>query len=386
MKLPLQNPRSADSNSTPNGASGLYIVRFCESYGLLVLKPRLQALDRRGAGSTAARPTGRLLATIVQFFSIGPSLSRGAVHRCRFAQVRHCHPPFPGASIIMGIDAHALRFLQYSAKKGTRLGRVATLGRQELHIDEARLRRFLRLRPGYRHEEYAERILLDYLFATCVESFDNSAFEGATHIVDMNRPLPSKHGLYDTVLDAGCLEHIYNAPQALLNISQLCAAGGQILHILPANNFCGHGFWQLSPELFFSLYSERNGYKDTTVFLAALRDDRFWYEVRRPEGGHRAIVRSSSPLYVLCRTTTGSSFLPQPVQQADYALAWSHGRRGAGSTNPKNRLGGAKALARQLLSAPLARPLLDRLSDRSPWKGLCGMNPALVRRRVFALI
>jgi hypothetical protein len=79
--------------------------------------------------------------------------------------------------------------------------------------------------------------------------------EKATHVVDMNKPLAIEER-YDTVIDAGTIEHIYNAPQALANVSAMCAHQGQILHIGPANIFCGHGFWQFSPELFFSLYSE----------------------------------------------------------------------------------------------------------------------------------
>lgn len=127
---------------------------------------------------------------------------------------------------------------------------------------------------------------------------------------------------YDTVIDAGSLEHVYNAPQALLNVSELCREGGQILHILPANNFCGHGFWQFSPELFFSLYSESNGYSDTRVFLASEYRTDFWYEVLKPDRGQRANVISFMPVFALCRTVKARKCPEISVQQSDYVHTW----------------------------------------------------------------
>jgi hypothetical protein len=123
------------------------------------------------------------------------------------------------------------------------------------------------------------------------------------------------------VIDFGSLEHIYNVSQAFANVSALCAIGGQILHALPANNQCGHGFWQFSPELFYSLYSEGNGYKGTHVFIANTVDETHWYEVKPPVNGGRVEVMSPTPLVALVRTTKIGS-LRQDVQQSDYAPAW----------------------------------------------------------------
>ena len=163
--------------------------------------------------------------------------------------------------------------------------------------------------------------MIDLLGATKVVSFDNSDYEQATHIADMNLPIECAE-TYDTVLDAETLEHIYNAAQALKNVSTMCAEGGQILHILPANNQCGHGFWQFTPELFHSLYSQANGYSETTVFLASYDNEAHWYEVEAPSNGHRIIIQSVGPLYVLCRTKRGSRVSHDRVQQSDYVYAW----------------------------------------------------------------
>jgi len=182
----------------------------------------------------------------------------------------------------MGIDIHGLNFLRYAAKKKA-LGRVATIGRQSLIVPS--------VQPG---GGFCEEFLAKQFSARVVDSYDYSDYEGATHIVDMNRPLVTAEE-YDTVVDCGTTEHIFNVSQALRNVSTLAARGAQIIHVLPANNFCGHGFWQFSPELFFSLYSEGNGFTETEVFLADLENNRAWFAVKQPTDGERALVISRSP-------------------------------------------------------------------------------------------
>jgi hypothetical protein len=221
----------------------------------------------------------------------------------------------------MGIDIHGFNFIRYASKeKG--LGRVATIGRQGLTVP-ALVAQFGR---------YCEEFFLKELRATLVDSYDCSDYEGATYIQDMNRPL-TREARYDTVIDCGTLEHIYDAPQALKNVSQLCDIGGQIIHVLPANNFCGHGFWQFSPELFFSLYSQTNGYAGTEVFLADLKKPSVWYEVVRPIQG-RAEVTSRSPLYVMCRTVKTGDSPHENIQQSDYVQIWN-----AGAQQTKTKFG-----------------------------------------------
>lgn len=220
----------------------------------------------------------------------------------------------------MGIDTHAEKFIAYAARKKA-LGRVATIGRQGLLVP--------RLVAEFGH--HCEQFLIKRFHAQLVDSYDYSDYEGATNVVDLNKMLePQKQ--YDTVIDCGCSEHVYNVSQALKNISLLCADGGQILHVLPANNFCGHGFWQFSPELFFSLYSAANGYTETEVFLADLRNHRVWYQVEQPSDGKRAEVTSKHPLYVMCRTVRSSNFSHEDVQQSDYLVAWESNETGQGST------------------------------------------------------
>lgn len=224
----------------------------------------------------------------------------------------------------MGIDIHGLNFLKYSKMKKP-FGDVITIGRQEIHVIEPVIKEILKITSEYKRQQYCEELLNSYFGATKVESLDNSNYEQVTYIHDMNQPLPSNLiGKYDTVFDGGSSEHIYNAPQALKNCSLLCKPGGQILQVLPANNFCGHGFWQFSPELFFSLYSKNNAYADTEVFIADLANTKQWYKVKQPSNGERVNIKSSNSLYVLVRTVLQKEkFNHTNVQQSDYVFEWT---------------------------------------------------------------
>jgi len=272
----------------------------------------------------------------------------------------------------MGIDIHGLNFLRYTKKKKP-LGDTITIGRQALNVIGPMVKELVGIKPSYKSHAYCEELLIDYFGATRVESVDNSDYEKATHIHNMNEPLPK--GLcekFDTVIDGGCLEHVFNAPQALKNCSLFCKPGGQILHILPANNFCGHGFWQFSPELFFSLYSKANGYNETEVFLAELSDTRRWFQVTQPTNGERVNVSSSTALYVLVRTVLQrTDFSHSDVQQSDYRYEWDKTR----SCEPKPPAGrtGFKQKLREMPSvyewlSPVYRLYSNsrRLDDRNP--------------------
>jgi hypothetical protein len=252
----------------------------------------------------------------------------------------------------MGIDIHALNFLRYVAKK-RKLGRVATIGRQSLLVPRGELAKIMGIsKKDLEFGLYSEELLKKHFGATEVDSYDFSDYEGATHIVDMGEPIVSEKQ-YDTIIDCGCAEHIFDVAQALRNISCLCALGGQIVHVLPANNFCGHGFWQFSPELFFSLYSDASGYNETEVFLADLCDSNRWFAVKRPNSGRRADVGSSTPLYVMCRTIKQGVTFPKSVKQSDYVHIWDRS-----SISRQNQTGLLFAMKRMIK----AKPSLHRLA------------------------
>lgn len=231
-----------------------------------------------------------------------------------------------------------------------------TIGRQRLYVAESSIKDAFALAHEYKNDAYCDQLLLDRFGASKVDSVDFSGYEGASVIHDMNLPLPERlTGRYDTVIDGGCLEHIFNVPQALLNCSAFCKPGAQILHMVPANNCCGHGFWQFSPELFFSVYSEKNGYSETEVFLADLSKPAKWFRVKPPVCRERVNVHSASQAYVLVRTVLKEGrFSHAGVQQSDYVLEWEDGADPSAHSVPSSRERVTRCLKRV--------PLLHRVS------------------------
>ena len=203
----------------------------------------------------------------------------------------------------MGVTFHEFKFLEYITKSQT-LGNVLTLGRQELILNENDLKKLNVIKNKNFVEKYSDKILIENFNATSITSLDNSNFEGASIVFDMNLPLKNLNRQFDTIIDFGTSEHIFNVPQSLQNVSDLCKKEGLILHCLPANNNCGHGFWQFSPELFFSLYSKKNGFLDTEIFLFDSYNKYEWWKINPQKPGERLELSSEVSLYVAVKTKT----------------------------------------------------------------------------------
>lgn len=220
----------------------------------------------------------------------------------------------------MGITFHEFKFLEYLTKN-QKLGEVVTLGRLEVvmrpvDIEELGLKRYLN-----DNNFFADEIILKKFEAKKLITIDNSNFEKANLIIDLNEPLKDNINKYDTVIDFGTSEHVFNVGECIRNISKLCKINGNIIHSLPANNNCGHGFWQFSPELFFSIYCEENGYQNTEVFIFDLTDREFVWKVEKQNPGERIELNSDVPLYIACKTTKIKDKDPR-VQQSDYVFRW----------------------------------------------------------------
>jgi SAM-dependent methyltransferase len=171
---------------------------------------------------------------------------------------------------------------------------------------------------------YFEPLMQQWFGAQQADSVDASDYENATFVHDMNLPWPvlsPQRGQYDAVLDFGCLEHVFDFPTAWRNVVDLCRVGGHILHALPANNLSGHGFYQFSPELFFSLYTPERGFQIQAVFFAQKTDPAHWWRVASPLDVKRRVnLRNSHEVYVLvlAQKLREPGVLAAP-QQSDYA-------------------------------------------------------------------
>ena len=169
---------------------------------------------------------------------------------------------------------------------------------------------------------YAEK-LFEFLGAEVAVAIDNSNYEGAAIITDLNSPMAGTlKNQFTAVFDGGCLEHIFNFPQAIKNCMGMLRVGGHFLSVTPANNFCGHGFYQFSPELYFRVFSEANGFALRTILT---KESNIWFVVNDPDQfGGRVELQNNRPtyLFVLAKKIADREVFLQPPQQSDYARKW----------------------------------------------------------------
>lgn len=220
----------------------------------------------------------------------------------------------------MALTFHTYKFLELLNNNNENFGEVLSLGQINNLISKDD---FKKLKIPEIKDKYSNKILLDNFNIKSVNSLDYSNFEGADLIHDLNLPIKDIKKQYDTIIDFGTSEHIFNIIQNLKNISTLCKTGGIILHCLPANNNCGHGFWQFSPELFFQLYKNDNGYSDTEIYLINLHDKENWYKIKMQEKGSRLELNSKEPLYIFIKTKKISDNKFENINQSDYVHQWS---------------------------------------------------------------
>lgn len=242
----------------------------------------------------------------------------------------------------MGIEWNTFKFMLACREAGIKFDNTMTLGRQELHIAPTLAEQLLRDAglPMSNHlvseiasgNRYADKFL-NMLGSKNIQSVDGSDFEGATIVHDMNQPLPETHyGKYDFVFDGGTLEHVFHFPTALKSAMQAVKVGGHLLLHTPTNNYCGHGFYQLSPELFFRALSPQNGFKMKRMIAFEAMPGATWYEVSDPEAVHHrvevAYARQRILLLVLAERTYEAEIFSTTPQQSDYASRWQDHAQG----------------------------------------------------------
>lgn len=252
----------------------------------------------------------------------------------------------------MGIDKSTLTFLAAARACGVSFAETVTIGRQALSLgprDVAQVlaahglpnassdRRDLLQQLG--QSEWHAEPLFHRLGATQVHSMDVSDWEGADILWDLNQPIPPELEARFTVLfDGGSLEHIFNAPVALMSYMRMVRPGGHLLLALPANNYCGHGMYQFSPEFFFSALSEQNGFtiermtmweEDVTPTRIFGRQFTFvgkarHYEVADPRKvGERVTLLNCLPVCLWVQARRVSDRPIARVHQSDYVTEWA---------------------------------------------------------------
>jgi hypothetical protein len=226
----------------------------------------------------------------------------------------------------MGLDIKAIRFLLGEKARGIQFGKTLTLGRQGLYMSQQELAEIShKINIELFNSNFADDFLA-YLAGTPSLSMDASTYEGAQIIHDMNFPVEEKyHDAFDTIIDGGTLEHVFNFPIAIKNCMEMLKVGGSLILMTPWHNFSGHGFYQFSPELFYSTLSAANGFQVERLLIVAEGD---WYSVENPAVINRRVeIRTNEEilLFLTARKTSKTKIFQGWPQQSDYCAAWKLG-------------------------------------------------------------
>jgi hypothetical protein len=236
----------------------------------------------------------------------------------------------------MAINQHTAAFLGKACQQGVDFGSTLMIGRQQAAYTPRLLRTALRESGMCVGAEQATAIVEDgggyceplfqRLGANVVDSLDASDYEHATFVHDLNRPPPEQlRGKYSAVIDGGTLEHVFNFPVALAGCLDCVALGGHYLAVTPMNNWAGHGFYQFSPELYFRVLGEENGFTIRCMLWRAQSPLARWYRVADPDSLRRRVERIGVGrvlLYVVARRTALRDVLADSPQQSDYVPLW----------------------------------------------------------------
>jgi hypothetical protein len=264
----------------------------------------------------------------------------------------------------MGLERFAASLLLKMRDDGVKFGRALTLGHQHNYLyprEYARVRARAGAPPDAAIPPFADDVLR-LLGADSVESMDFSSYEGASIVHDLNQPVPKElHGQFDLVFDGGTLEHVFNFPTSIRNSMELVRVGGRFVTATTGNNFCGHGFYQFSPELFFRVFSPENGFSVLEMYMAE-QGGRTRRVMDPAEVKSRVELCNSRPAFLLvhARRDAAVELFTRTPQQSDYVASWMGRRDGGPARTPA-------AWKLWPVMQPLRRMKM-RLNERLAWR------------------
>jgi hypothetical protein len=211
----------------------------------------------------------------------------------------------------MGIDKVVLEAIILSHKHLPQENRnkAMSLARQQIHIHPQLMHHLFQKHginaPLHHCGEYFEALFKNMGY-TVTDSIDNSAYEDATIIHNLNLPLRTegllpRENRYNYVLDGGTIEHIFNCPQVCENIINMMEVGGIYCSVTVNNNFSGHGIYQFSPEFFLSAFTPKYGMEVLELYLAEVNADREkWIDVKSFNGWrNNTQINTQNSVYII---------------------------------------------------------------------------------------
>jgi hypothetical protein len=275
----------------------------------------------------------------------------------------------------MGLDLASIQLLCCAKNIGVDFTEALMIGRQTISCspNEARLALSAagiaeKCAQEIRTGEFGETVFR-LLGATNIYSVDGSDYENATFVCDLNGPCPdSLKNRFSIVHDGGTLEHVFNIPQAFKTCMEMVRIGGSFVQVTAANNFMGHGFWQLSPETMFRIFSKENGYKIKAVLLRVVEKNGNWYRVSDPaEIGCRAELVNNQRTYIctIAQRIGDSNIFETYPYQSDYTKLWKTAKA---SQRFRSTAAPNQSLLRRAIPGPLKKIVRTGLgtSKRKP--------------------
>jgi hypothetical protein len=224
----------------------------------------------------------------------------------------------------MGILKRHLYLLAIENKKHPIRGDVLTLGQQSIHATLDEVKTLFEKNgviskklpenfdtknkiPGWKETGYQNytncQAVLRLLGAKKVFSADISSYENPEILMDFNAPVDKKYyNRFDTILDIGTLEHVFNIPQAFENIKLMLKPGGTVILGYPLAGTINHGFYQICPTLLYDYFST-NGFENFDFFILNGSNINYEkkakiYQCKQPAFTENLIINSKTGLEV----------------------------------------------------------------------------------------
>lgn len=231
----------------------------------------------------------------------------------------------------MGVSKTTAFLLREMSRQGFLGGELLQLGVQRISPDAKALVKSFSASAASKSRTKANSSMRQFwinLGFNSVCSLDNSDFEGAEIVWDLNLPIKDSFvEQFDAVFNGGTMEHVFNTPCVLENISRLLKVGGIAIHEVPSSNGVDHGFYSFSPTLFRDYYLNL-GYELIEVLLIVKKGHKAKVYEYFPRDKNTEIPENwkNKTVNVWCvarkKFQIGGADAPQ---QAKYLDAWSKG-------------------------------------------------------------
>jgi SAM-dependent methyltransferase len=167
----------------------------------------------------------------------------------------------------VGVDCTLFSQLVELSTRFQPKGRSLMLGRQGFKIEPPFAKHYekaLRFngvnarRFDYLQDDQYSETLFQKLGFGKIETMDFASYEGPSIEQDLNEPVPKKlHRKFDFIFDGGTIEHVFNVPQALINVFNMLKPGGRFVSANGLNGWVGHGMYQFNPELVWTFWKRK---------------------------------------------------------------------------------------------------------------------------------